>query len=105
MFIPQCSYKYLLNSASIGYANKFKYLLLCGSVVIYVMDGMLVSLARLSPARRSKRHLQRSLGTCNDQHVHSPHVGLPQHKEFYEFGLLAGVHFVTVPTANDVPGV
>ena len=36
----QCSYKYLVNSASIGYANKFKYLLLCGSVVIYVNDGM-----------------------------------------------------------------
>eukprot|EP00965_Chrysotila_dentata_P181136 5979588-Pleurochrysis_carterae.AAC.1 len=38
MYAPQeqCSYKYLLNSASIGYANKFKYLLLCGSVVIYV---------------------------------------------------------------------
>ena len=35
-FEDQCSYKYLLNSASIGYANKFKYLLLCGSVVIYV---------------------------------------------------------------------
>jgi hypothetical protein len=35
-FTDQCSYKYLLNSASIGYANKFKYLLLCGSVVIYV---------------------------------------------------------------------
>jgi len=67
-FEDQCSYKYLLNSASIGYANKFKYLLLCGSVVIYVMDGML-------------------------------------HKEFYEFGLLAGVHYVTVPTANDVPGM
>ena len=39
-FEDQCGYKYLLNSASIGYANKFKYLLLCGSVVIYVNDGM-----------------------------------------------------------------
>ena len=39
-FTEQCSYKYLMNSASIGYANKFKYLLLCGSVVIYVNDGM-----------------------------------------------------------------
>ena len=70
-FEDQCSYKYLLNSASIGYANKFKYrlprllrplvssdlppdlrptsaistrcprsLLLCGSVVLYVRDGM-----------------------------------------------------------------
>ena len=36
----QCSYKYLINSASIGYANKFKYLLLCGSVVLYVQEGM-----------------------------------------------------------------
>ena len=35
-FTEQCSYKYLINSASIGYANKFKYLLLCGSVVLYV---------------------------------------------------------------------
>ena len=65
-FTEQCSYKYLLNSASIGYANKFKYLLLCGSVVIYVEDGM-------------------------------------QHKEFYEYGLLPGVHYVTVPSAKDVP--
>ncbi len=67
-FEQQCSYKYLLNSASIGYANKFKYLLLCGSVVIYVQDGM-------------------------------------THKEFYEHGLLPGVHFVTVPTAEDVPAM
>ena len=29
-FEEQCGYKYLLNSASIGYANKFKSLLLCG---------------------------------------------------------------------------
>ena len=35
-FQQQCAYKYLLQSASIGYANKFKYLLLCGSVVICV---------------------------------------------------------------------
>ena len=67
-FVQQCSYKYLLNSASIGYANKFKYLLLCGSVVIYVRDGM-------------------------------------AHKEFYEHGLVPGVHFVTVPTAEDVPAM
>ena len=59
-------YKYLLNSASIGYANKFKYLLLCGSVVIYVGDGM-------------------------------------THKEFYEYGLLPGVHYVYAATAADVP--
>ena len=39
-FAEQCGYKYLLNSASIGYANKFKSLLLCGSVVLYVRDGM-----------------------------------------------------------------
>ena len=26
-FTEQCSYKYLINSASIGYANKFKYCL------------------------------------------------------------------------------
>ena len=62
----QCGYKYLLNSASIGYANKFKSLLLCGSVVIYVREGM-------------------------------------HHKEFYEYGLLAGVHYVAVDTAADVP--
>jgi len=67
-FVQQCSYKYLLNSASIGYANKFKYLLLCGSTVIYVQDGM-------------------------------------THKEFYEYGLLPGVHYVTVPTAADVPAM
>ena len=67
-FTEQCSYKYLLNSASIGYANKFKYLLLCGSVVIYVRDGM-------------------------------------QHKEFYEYGLLPGVHYVAVDKAADVPSM
>ena len=33
-FTEQCSYKYLLNSASIGYANKFKYLLLCGCMQV-----------------------------------------------------------------------
>ena len=64
----QCSYKYLLNSASIGYANKFKYLLLCGSVVIYVREGM-------------------------------------AHKEFYEYGLLPGVHYVAVDRASDVPAM
>jgi len=67
-FLEQCSYKYLLNSASIGYANKFKYLLLCGSVVIYVREGM-------------------------------------QHKEFYEYGLVSGVHYVSVDTAADVPAM
>ena len=65
-FQQQCRYKYLLQSASIGYANKFKYLLLCGSVVIYIEDGM-------------------------------------THKEFYEYGLLPGVHYVSAPTAADVP--
>jgi hypothetical protein len=39
-FRDQCGYKYLLNSASIGYANKFKSLLLCGSVVLYIREGM-----------------------------------------------------------------
>ena len=67
-FAEQCGYKYLLNSASIGYANKFKYLLLCGSVVIYVREGM-------------------------------------RHKEFYEYGLLPGVHYVAVDTARDVPAM
>ena len=67
-FTEQCGYKYLLNSASIGYANKFKYLLLCGSVVIYVRDGM-------------------------------------SHKEFYEYGLLPGVHYVTVESASEVPAM
>ena len=27
------------------------------------------------------------------------------HKEFYEYGLLAGVHYVTAQTAAEVPGV
>ena len=58
----------LLNSASIGYANKFKSLLLCGSVVLYVRDGM-------------------------------------RHQEFYEHGLLAGVHYVAVDRAQDVPAM
>jgi hypothetical protein len=59
-FQQQCGYKYLINSASIGYANKFKSLLLCGSVVIYVREGM-------------------------------------RHKEFYEYGLLPGVHCASRP--------
>ena len=67
-FAEQCGYKYLLNSASIGYANKFKSLLLCGSVVIYVREGM-------------------------------------RHKEFYEYGLVSGVHYVSVDTAADVPAM
>ena len=65
-FAEQCGYKYLLNSASIGYANKLKSLLLCGSVVIYVRDGM-------------------------------------RHHEFYEFGLLPGVHYIAVDAPKDVP--
>ena len=67
-FEQQCGYKYLLNSASIGYANKFKTLLLCGSVVIYIRDGM-------------------------------------RHQEFYEYGLLSGVHYVSVDQAKDVPAM
>ena len=67
-FEEQCSYKYLLNSASIGYANKLKSILLCGSVVLYVRDGM-------------------------------------RHKEFYEYGLLPGVHYVAVDRAEDVPAM
>ena len=67
-FTEQCQYKYLLNSASIGYANKLKSLLLCGSVVLYVRDGM-------------------------------------RHKEFYEYGLLPGVHYVAVDAAEDVPAM
>ena len=67
-FAEQCGYKYLLNSASIGYANKFKSLLLCGSVVIYVREGM-------------------------------------RHKEFYEYGLISGVHYVAVDTAKDIPAM
>ena len=65
-FEDQCKYKYLLNTASVGYANKFKSLLLCGSVVLYVREGM-------------------------------------RHKEFYELGLLPGVHYVAVDTPEDVP--
>ena len=67
-FEDQCGYKYLLNSASIGYANKFKSLLLCGSVVIYVREGM-------------------------------------RHKEFYEYGLISGVHYVSVDKASDIPSM
>ena len=64
----ECMYKYLLNSPSIGYANKLKSLLLCGSVVLYVRDGM-------------------------------------RHKEFYEYGLVSGIHYVAVDTAEDVPAM
>ena len=47
-FEDQCRFKYLLNSASIGYANKLKSLLLCGSVVLYVRDGMRHKVAELN---------------------------------------------------------
>ena len=101
-FEDQCRFKYLLNSASsmpigglerptnrfssrqacqssathafgprvgpVGYANKLKSLLLCGSVVLYVRDGM-------------------------------------RHKEFYEYGLVSGIHYVSVDTAEDVPAM
>ena len=43
-------------------------LLLCGSVVIYVREGM-------------------------------------RHKEFYEYGLISGVHYVSVDRAQDVPAM
>ena len=36
-----CRYKYMLNVGSNGYANKLKYLFLCGSVVIWVRKDSL----------------------------------------------------------------
>jgi len=38
-FEELCRYKYLVNVGSNGYANKLKYLFLCGSVVLYVREG------------------------------------------------------------------
>lgn len=38
-FEELCRYRYLVNVGSNGYANKLKYLFLCGSVVIHVHDG------------------------------------------------------------------
>ena len=40
-FEELCKYKYLLNVGSNGYANKLKYLFLCGSVVIWVRKDSL----------------------------------------------------------------
>ncbi len=40
-FKELCRYKYLLNVGSNGYANKLRYLFLCGSVVIWVREGSL----------------------------------------------------------------
>ncbi len=40
-FEDMCRYKYLLNVGSNGYANKLKYLFLCGSVVIWVRKDSL----------------------------------------------------------------
>jgi len=40
-FEEMCKYKYLLNVGSNGYANKLKYLFLCGSVVIWVRKDSL----------------------------------------------------------------
>jgi len=40
-FEELCRYKYLLNVGSNGYANKLKYLFLCGSVVIWVRKDSL----------------------------------------------------------------
>ena len=28
-----------------------------------------------------------------------------RHKEFYEYGLVAGIHYVSVDTADDVPAM
>lgn len=39
MRIAYSRYRYLVNVGSNGYANKLKYLFLCGSVVIHVHDG------------------------------------------------------------------
>ena len=76
---------------------QFKYLLLCGSVVIYVNDGMahkefyeygllprtlLPSGAALSRCRIDRRRL------------------FPR-----RYGLLPGVHYVTVPDAKAVPAM
>ena len=40
-FEDLCRYKYLLNVGSNGYANKLRYLFLCGSVVLWVRTGSL----------------------------------------------------------------
>ena len=40
-FEEVCRYKYMLNVGSNGYANKLKYLFLCGSVVIWVRKDSL----------------------------------------------------------------
>ncbi|KAG8462603.1 hypothetical protein KFE25_010428 [Diacronema lutheri] len=64
-----CRYKYILNLGSGGsYANKFKYSLLCRSLLIHV-----------------------SRGNSN--------------LEFWQSQLVPGVHFMQVPTAQDVPAL
>ena len=55
LFEPWREQKYLLNSASIGYANKFKSLLLCGSVVIYVREGIGPRALQLNSVRAEVR--------------------------------------------------
>jgi hypothetical protein len=99
-FADQCKYKYLLNSASIGYANKFKSLLLCGSVVLYVREG---SALQAAGAGRSRI----ALNPAAPQELPTPRAPVPavRHKEFYEYGLLSGVHYVSVDRAKDVPAM
>ena len=105
-FEDQCSYKYLLNSASIGYANKFKYRL-------PRLLRQLVSLPDLPPDLRPKYPIStrpkspistrspRSLLLCGSVVLYV-RDGM-RHKEFYEYGLVSGIHYVSVDTAQVLP--
>jgi hypothetical protein len=119
-FEDQCSYKYLLNSASIGYANKFKCASsgcpgsamlssCCGLSVVYpvaprpqlALPPLRARLAHRGLVLRSSA--RRYLLLCGSVVIYVQDGMV--NKEFYEYGLLAGVHYVTAPTAADVPGV
>ena len=93
-FTEQCSYKYLLNSASIGYANKFKYLLLCGCMQVLTTAPSL-------PHRYANKF--KYLLLCGSVVIYV-RDGM-SHQEFYELGLLPGIHYVSVPDAAAVPAM
>ncbi|KAL1512259.1 hypothetical protein AB1Y20_005521 [Prymnesium parvum] len=79
-FEELCKYKYLLNVGSNGYANKLKYLFLCGSVVIW--ESALSSTVALHRAHVRKDSLNH---------------------EFFERHFVPGIHYAPVDTVDEIP--
>lgn len=97
-----CRYRYLLNLGSGGnYANKLKYLLLCGSLIIHVTkhNAVRARVPALAP-RCDPLPLTAHLSHARTR-VRSPW----QNEEFWQSHFVPGEHFIQVPSADHVPGV